>query len=237
MKERGLTIAFFIISNKGVRRLQEYFKVLDDLSSFRNKKQMDEYYNYIKEEVSKNRQITELIRLKKGRFKEFIEEYIPAYIFSKSVYFPENAQIKIIIGNQGYDALMKLEDGLIEKLEFTSYIDGPREVEIAKSLNEKGIWRTRLSSLDTLEERRKHFLEETKKNIDKKATKNYSDVSLVFSIHIMELEQIPEHHDYRLQDKVREYIQATTFNAKEVFLIIDDGGRTELIDDRVIRIK
>lgn len=223
--------------NKGVRELQEYFKVLDDLSSFRNKKQMIEYYNYIEKEASKNRQITELIRLKKGRFKEFIEEFIPAYTFSKSAYFPEGAQIKIILGNQGYDALMKLKDGSIEKLEFTSYIDGLKEVEVAKSLNEKGMWRSRLSSLETLEEKRTHFLEETKKNIDKKATKNYSDVSLVFSIHIMELEQIPEHHDYRLQDKVREYLQTTTFNAKEVFLIIDDGGTTELIENRVIRIK
>lgn len=217
--------------------MQEYFKVLDDLSSFRNKKQMDEYYNYIEEEAGKNRQITELIRLKKGRFKEFIEEFIPAYTFSKSAYFPENAQIKIIIGNQGYDALMKLEDGTIEKLEFSSYIDGLKEVKVAKSLNEKGMWRSRLSSLETLKEKRTQFLEETKKNIDKKATKNYSDVSLIFSIHIMELEQIPEHHDYRIQDKVREYLQAKTFNAKEVFLIIDDGGRTELIDDCVIRIK
>ena len=44
--------------------------------------------------------------------------------------------LKVVLGNQGYDFLMKKTDGAVEKFEVSSYIDGQEDTKISQKLNE-----------------------------------------------------------------------------------------------------
>jgi len=217
--------------------LKEQLSLLDDLSQYRNAEEMSTYYKFIIAQAEKDSTTSNLLRLKKGHFKEFCEEFTPAYIFSMSRFFPKDAQIKVVLGNQGYDFLMKRSDGVVEKFEVSSYIDGQEDTKISQKLNEVGRWQSRLSSLESLEEKRSIFLEKTKQNIIKKSQKNYDDVTLIFSTTIFTLEHFPEDHEYLLQEKIIEYIKEITFYAKGVYLITDDGHSIEHSAVHMLQIK
>lgn len=217
--------------------MREQLKLLDELSQYRNAKEMSTYYKFVIDQAEKDSVTSKLLLLKKGRFKEFCEEFTPAYIFSMSPFFPERAQLKVVLGNQGYDFLMKKTDGAVEKFEVSSYIDGQEDTKISQKLNEVGRWQSRLSSLESLEEKRNIFLEKTKQNIIKKSQKNYDDVTLIFSTTIFTLEPFAENHEYLLQEKIIEYIKETTFHAKGVYLITDNGNAIEYSAAHVLRIK
>lgn len=217
--------------------MREQLKLLDELSQYRNAKEMSTYYKFVIDQAEKDSVTSKLLLLKKGRFKEFCEEFTPAYIFSMSPFFPEGAQLKVVLGNQGYDFLMKNTDGAVEKFEVSSYIDGQEDTKISQKLNEVGRWQSRLSSLESLEEKRNIFLEKTKQNIIKKSQKNYDDVTLIFSTTIFTLEPFAENHEYLLQEKIIEYIKETTFHAKGVYLITDNGNAIEYSAAHVLRIK
>ncbi|MCK2157718.1 hypothetical protein [Exiguobacterium sp. 17-1] len=217
--------------------MKEQLSLLDDLSQYRNAEEMSTYYKFIIAHAKKDSAVLRLLRLKKGRFKEFCEEFTPAYIFSMSTFFPKDAQLKVVLGNQGYDFLMKRFDGVVEKFEVSSYINGQEDTKISQKLNEVGRWQSRLSSLESLEEKRNIFLEKTKKNIIKKSQKNYDNVTLIFSTTIFTLKHFPENHEYLLQEKIIEYIKETTFHAKGVYLITDNGDAIEHSAAHMLRIK
>ncbi|GGA18058.1 hypothetical protein GCM10008018_72620 [Paenibacillus marchantiophytorum] len=83
---------------------KEFFK---DLDEFRTPQQMRTYFENKKTEITSNKVLNDLARLKTGRYKEFLEEFYPLYLFSQSKYVPENALVRILLGNQSFDAIVK----------------------------------------------------------------------------------------------------------------------------------
>lgn len=82
-------------------------------------------------------------RLKEGLYKKFLEELMLLSIYSNWKFPENNVLCQLIIGDQGYDAIItNLPAGLYEYLEYieiTSPIDGRKENKISKQVNEKGI--------------------------------------------------------------------------------------------------
>lgn len=217
--------------------MKNQLNILKDLSKYRSPSEMDSYFNEIIELLKRDRLALEISRLRRGRFKEFQEEFIPAYVFSLSPYFPADAKVKIIIGNQNYDFVVLRPDGVKEKYEVSSYIDGKQEVEIAKALNEVGVWSSRLRSYENLEERMATYMERTKGNIKNKSMKDYTGISLVFSVTTFQFSAVLNTRPEFSIESLVNFIQMTPFRAKHIYLIVEDGKDSHTVGSKILKIK
>ncbi|GAI95994.1 unnamed protein product, partial [marine sediment metagenome] len=69
---------------------------------------------------------------KKGIYKVFVDEIIPLSLFCIKIY-PDNYKISPKLGNQGYDAIVKDDNGKIfEYLELTAPHDGRKAANEVK---------------------------------------------------------------------------------------------------------
>jgi len=217
--------------------MKNQLNILKDLSKYRSPNEMDSYFEEIIELLKRDRHALEISRLRKGWFKEFQEEFVPAYIFSLSPYFPEGAKTKIIIGSQNYDFVVLKPDGVEEKYEVSSYIDGEQEVEIAKSLNKDGIWSSRLRSYEQLEQNTAIYMEETKNNIRKKSMKDYTGISLLFSVTTFQFSPVVDTRPEFSVENLISFIRNTTFRAKHIYLIVQDGKDSHTVASKIIKVK
>lgn len=217
--------------------MEKQFAILKDLSEYRTPTEMKNYFEEVIQVLKDDRMALKISRLRKGEFKEFQEEFVPAYVFSLSPYFPKDAKAKIIIGNQNYDFVILHPNGTEEKFEVSSYINGPREVEIAQALNEQGMWISRLKGYEQLKEQAATYIEETKKNMLKKSQKDYSHASLLFEVSTFEFSVIFHNEfDTSLQDLVR-FLYDTPFKAKHVYLIVQNGDDIPTVASNIIKVK
>ncbi|WP_215112983.1 hypothetical protein [Exiguobacterium sp. s63] len=217
--------------------MEEQFSILKDLSDYRTPTEMKSYFEEVIQALKDDRMALEISRLRIGKFKEFQEEFVPAYVFSLSPYFPKGAKAKIIIGDQNYDFVILHPNGTEEKFEVSSYINGIREVEIAEALNDTGVWNPRLKSYEQLKEQAAAYIKETKKNMLKKSKKDYTHASLLFSVSTYELAAIFHNEfDTSLQDLVR-FLYDTPFKAKHVYLIIQNGDDIPTVASNIIKVK
>lgn len=217
--------------------MKNQLNILKDLSKYRSPSEMDSYFNEIIELLKRDRLALEVSRLRKGWFKEFQEEFIPAYVFSLSPYFPADAKVKIIIGNQNYDFVVLRPDGVKEKYEVSSYIDGKQEVEIAKALNEVGVWSSRLRSYENLEDRMATYMERTKSNIKNKSMKDYTGISLIFSVTTFQFSPVLNTRPEFSIESLVNFIQMTPFRAKHIYLIVEDGKDSHTVGSKILKIK
>lgn len=217
--------------------MRRQLNILKDLSKYRSPSEMDSYFKEIIELLKHDRRALEVSRLRKGWFKEFQEEFIPAYVFSLSPYFPADAKVKIIIGNQNYDFVILRPDGVEERYEASSYIDGKQEVEIVKALNEVGVWSSRLRSYENLEERMATYMERTKSNIKNKSMKDYTGISLVFSVTTFQFSAVLNTRPEFSIESLVNFIQMTPFRAKHIYLIVEDGKDSHTVASKILKIK
>ncbi|MGI1822130.1 hypothetical protein ACRPK6_08035 [Exiguobacterium sp. TRN 1102] len=217
--------------------MEKQFAILKDLSEYRTPTEMKSYFEEVIQALKDDRMALEISRLRIGKFKEFQEEFVPAYVFSLSPYFQKDAKAKIIIGNQNYDFVILHPNGTEEKFEVSSYINGPREVEIAQALNEHGMWSPRLKSYEQLKEQAATYIEETKKNMLKKSKKDYTHASLLFEVSTFEFSVIFHNEfDTSLLDLAK-FMYDTPFKAKHVYLIIQNGDDIPTVASNIIKVK
>ena len=157
-------------------------KLFHDLEKPRTLKEMEEYYHLIYSITEQSKELTELARLKKGRYKKFLEEFYPLYCFSKSKYCKEASRIKIVIGNQGYDAVVLFNDGAEEKYEITGYIDGEWDFLNAKELNKSGIGIVTVDWTKSIADKQKNYFYKIMENVKNKAEKDYSGMNIIFVV-------------------------------------------------------
>ncbi|EPE60714.1 hypothetical protein L479_02912 [Exiguobacterium sp. S17] len=217
--------------------MEDQLNILKDLSKYRSPSEMDNYFNEIIATLKRDRLALKVSRLRKGWFKEFQEEFVPAYVFSLSPYFPRDAKVKIIIGNQNYDFVVLNPDGAEEKYEVSSYIDGKQEVAIAKALNKDGVWSSRLRSYEHLEEKTATYMEKTKNNIKKKSMKDYTDISLIFSVTTFQFAPVLNTRPEFSIENLVNFIQVTPFRAKHIYLIVEDGKDSHTVGSKIIKVK
>ncbi|MBI2888125.1 MAG: hypothetical protein HYY02_13105 [Chloroflexi bacterium] len=117
--------------------------------------------------------------LKEGRYKVVLEELVPLSRFSVLAY-PESYKIQLVLGNQGYDALVFNETGQeVDRVEITTPHDGVAKAQNAKLVVTRGYGKVHVGTPgDDFDALLPHVLS-TRRN---KAQKDYSDCTLVIAI-------------------------------------------------------
>jgi len=217
-----------------MKNANEFFK---DLEGFRTPQEMEQYFNKKKQIIINDEEYTKLARLKKGRFKEFLEEYYPLYCFSQSNFCNEDSKCKIIIGNQNYDGIIIKPNGVKKRIEITSYIDGKWEYKNAEKLNEKGIGNLRFGDFKSLEERALDYLDDILHNAKKKSNKNYQGVSLLFAVSTTDFFGVFNNSASQFIATLKNEISKIEFVADEVYLLILNDQGIDQINENIYRLK
>lgn len=212
---------------------KEFFK---DLDEFRTPQQMRAYFENKKTEILSNKVLNDLARLKKGRYKEFLEEFYPLYLFSQSQYVPEDALVRIVLGNQSFDAIVKLSSGSEKKYEITDFIYGQDEREDAIFINQRGYSKMRIGDTRDLESKAYDYLEEVILNAKNKAQKNYKEVAIIILLDVFYYLEIWKLDTKRFIDIAIKRIRELPFNTDEVYLIVRNSDPVELIDENIYRV-
>lgn len=152
--------------------------LLKDLEAPRTVSEMEAYYNKIIDTIRESRELIQLCRIRKGRFKEFFEEYVPLYKFAKSEYGYKNCKYNIVIGNQQYDGVIQGPCGC-RKIEISKYQDGYVQNRIAKELNENGAAMTPGGDVEKLLD---IYFDNFMRCVYKKKEKRYMDTDIVFVV-------------------------------------------------------
>lgn len=157
--------------------------------------------------------------LKEGIYKVFLNEIIPLSLFCMKIY-PDNYKIFPKLGNQGYDAIVKDENGKIfECLEITTPHDGFKAANDAKLTVERGYGNTfsrDYNSGSDLKDMFSIIMEVCKK----KAKKDYNDCSLVIVIDFSPPFEEEKTKYVQLVKELEKKILKMKFNAKKIYLLI-----------------
>lgn len=204
-----------------------------DIEEYRNTKEMKDYFNYIYVSTRDDQELMEQSRLKKGRYKQFLEEFYPLYLYSQSLYCNENSKMRIVLGNQQYDAILIHPDGTEERFEFTSYIDGEWEFQDAKKLNERGYGDIRFDDHNSLDERDQEYIKKIRKNAIKKSTKDYSEVSLMFVVNTFDYYEVYGRESNEFVSLLKDEILNIKFKAKRLFLLVLNNQGVENINQNL----
>ena len=156
--------------------------------------------------------------LKKGLYKQFLEELVPLSHFSVWAY-PDSCKIQWVSGNQGYDALVFSETGdEVDRVEITWPHDGTEEAVDSRLIVERGRGRVRTGhpgdDFDAL-------IPYVLAGCRKKAEKDYSDCTLVVVINPdppFQTAKTKADYEVRTEMLVSE-MEQVRFNAKRVFLL------------------
>jgi hypothetical protein len=155
--------------------------------------------------------------LRKGLYKQFLDEIVPLSCFAVLAY-QEDVLVQPILGNQGYDA--DVLDGLghkIDRVEVTAPRDGAREATDARRVAKHGVGAVRIEDPgDDFEVLFEHVL----RTCRSKARKDYSDCTLAIAI-----EPMPPFPGFegRFDEQLRRLVadmRKITFMARRVFLLV-----------------
>lgn len=150
-----------------------------DIEIERTPNELRQFVITIKSKVNNCKQERHRGMLKKGIYKVFVDEIIPLSLFCIKIY-PDNYKISPKLGNQGYDAIVKDENGKIfEHLELTAPHDGRKAANEAKLAVERGYGNPLVYSPGSDLKDMFSIIMET---FEKKLKKEYSDCSLVIVI-------------------------------------------------------
>jgi len=153
----------------------------EDIEIERTPNELRQFVTTIKSKINNCEQERHRGIRKKGIYKVFLDEIIPLSLFCLKIY-PNNYKILPRLGNQGYDAIVKDENGKIfEHLELTAPHDGLKAANDAKLIVERGYGDTSIRDYNSGSDLKDMFsiiIEVCKK----KAKKDYSDCSLVIVI-------------------------------------------------------
>lgn len=212
---------------------KEFFK---DLDEFRTPQQMKTYFENKKTEITSNKVLNDLARLKTGRYKEFLEEFYPLYLFSQSKYVPEDALVRILLGNQSFDAIVKFASGSEKKYEITDFIYGQDESEDAILINQRGYSKMRIGDTRDLESKAYDYLEEVILNAKNKAQKNYKEVAIIILLDVFYYLEIWNLDTKQFIDTAIERIRELPFNTDEVYIMVRNSDPVMLIDENIYRV-
>ena len=163
--------------------------------------------------------------LKEGLYKEFLDEMVPLSIFALQTY-PEHYRIQLVLGNQGYDALVFDEVGKeVDRVEMTIPHDGNAEAKDAKLVISRGYGQVKIwIPGDDFDALFPHVLTACQK----KAAKDYSDCTLVIAVELLPpFASFESKYEKQIEGLVSKMTKMR-FKAKRVFLLV--------LPDRVIAV-
>lgn len=155
--------------------------------------------------------------LKKGLYKELIDELVPLSIFC-DLQYNDDFVVNLIVGSQPYDAEVKNKDGVVvEKIEITTPCDGTSNAEEARQVVDIGYANCHVGSPGEEVEQLIPFI---RKTCEKKTQKDYGDCILLISIaYLPPCEEFKDIYDEKIQ-KVIQVIKEFSYRAKKVYLLI-----------------
>ena len=191
----------------------------EDIETERTPKELRQFVTTKKFKVNKCIKERHRGMLKKGIYKVFVDEIIPLSLFCLKIYL-NNYKILPKLGNQGYDAIVKDENGKIfEYVEITAPHDGCKAANVAKLAVKNGIALNTLRDYNSGSDLKDMFsiiMEICKK----KAKKDYSDCSLVI---VIDFSPPFEEEKTKYLQSVKELekkILKMKFNVKKIYLLI-----------------
>lgn len=164
--------------------------------------------------------------LRRGYYKEFFDEVVPLAKFVVHVY-PENYTVTPILCNQGYDAEVRDEHGNpFDRIEIANPFDGSAVAATGRELAQFGIGGFRVNDPgDDAED----LIPIIARTAAKKATKDYSDATVVFNVSgFSRFPGFEARHDEQVSH-IREVLSTAGFKAKRVFVMLPSGS-VERID-------
>ncbi|MDQ8733866.1 hypothetical protein [Paenibacillus sp. LHD-38] len=216
-----------------MQNINEFF---EDLEIYRTPAQMRVYFEMKRAEIIDNKDYVKLARLKKGRYKEFLEEFYPLYLFSQTKYVSSDTEIRLVVGNQSYDGLIKLPSGHIHKIEITEYIEGHKENKDAKKLNERGYSEMSIGDTRDLQTKADDYMEKVIENANKKAQKDYQGVSIIILINTQLYLDIWDLNTDEFIVKLMDRLRELHFNSEAVYLLVRNNDTIEEIDDNIYKV-
>ena len=164
---------------------------------------------------------------RKGLYNVFIKEIVPLSVFALKAY-ENSCSVQPILGNQGYDAIVKDTEGnIIDFVELTFPDDWKSEAEDANRVVSRGYGNTDVFNPGEDIDRLSIFIQDI---CLKKAQKDYSDCTLVIVIEFWPIsKQFRALYSRKIQEVITN-VQAFSFKAKRVFLLL-------LEQHEIIRIK
>jgi hypothetical protein len=187
-----------------------------NLDKWRTLKEMEEYYLRIKNICASDEEYMQMSRIKKGRFKEFLEEFWPLYCFANTKYCEDKVRFKLVIGNQGYDAIIEDKKGNQAKLEISSYLDGKLENENGNKLNETRMGIMRSINNGVHEKYYRSVIE----NMKNKSTKQYPDIDILFVVDTMHYFEVLDFNPKGFLKSLKEDMRRIEFAANNVYLMV-----------------
>ena len=189
----------------------------EDIETERSISEFRSFVTALKSKVSNCKEERYKGVLKKGLYKEFLDEIAPLSLFCIK-HYPDNHRITPIIGNQGYDAVVRdIYGNIVDYLEITSPCDGFKEAKNSKLVVEKGIGEIKIYDLgDPFKDLFPFIINSCKR----KATKDYSNCCLIINIDFTPPfeKEIPICRSLII--KLEEEIHKIKFRAKKVYLFI-----------------
>jgi hypothetical protein len=216
-----------------MQNLIEFFK---DLEIYRTPAQMKDYFEMKLLEITDNKEYVELARLKRGRYKEFLEELYPLYLFSQTKYVSSDSEIRLVVGNQSYDGLLKLPNGHIQKIEITEYIEGHKERKDAEKINEHGYSEMRIGDTRDLQTKADDYMEKVIANAYKKAQKDYLGVSIIILINTLLYLDIWQLNTVEFIDRLLSRLRELQFNSDAVYLLVRNSDPVEDINKNIYKV-
>lgn len=206
------------------KEMQKYKTVMDHKS----------YYLGIHDLIKNNQFEKKQARIKKGIYKDLMEEFYPLIKYVELRYENDmNITFKWtgkILENQGinYDGIILKNGEIYEKIEMTFPKLGNKEVLQAKILNEEGV----VSEVGSLDEEMRYLEKVIIETFDKKNTSKHYDDSIVLVIYIENrsciFRNVPECE--KMFDNVRNHIKKESYIFKEVYLLTDNDDFEKKIE-------
>ena len=178
------------------------------------------FVDHVRSVARADRTEFELGMLKRGYYKEFLNEVEPLCRFAEAAY-PLTYKVQPILGNQGYDAVVfDAQGNEVEKLEFANPHDGAAMAESARQVVARGYSDLQVIDHTEVLEELIPFFEATAKA---KSLKDYGGITLVFSLAAPEsLPGVEASFELQLV-RICSIIAANRFRAKRVLLYVPPG--------------
>ncbi len=152
-----------------------------------------------------------------GYYKEFLDEVVPLACFAFQ-YYDDAHTVQPILGNQGFDAMIRNESGhIVDKVEIANAIDGAIVSAIAREVAQNGYGGLTVGNPGDDLEALIPIIERVAK---KKAMKDYSGITIVFNIaSTTPFEGFEARHSEQLE-RIKNILISAGFRAKRVFMIL-----------------
>jgi len=191
----------------------------EDIEIGRTPNELRKFVTTTKSKVNNCKQERHRGMLKKGIYKVFVDEIIPLSLVCMKIY-PDNYKIFPKLGNQGYDAIVKKENGeIFEHLEITVPHDGLKAANDEKLTVERGFGETFTRDYNSGSDLKDMFsiiMDVCKK----KSKKDYSDCSLVIVIDFSPPFEGEKTKYKQLVKELEKKILKMKFNVKKIYLLI-----------------